>query len=278
MEYKYLISRQDFISYKTFSDNVDYDKKMKPFVKEAQDMDLKQAIGYPLFFDLLSKYGTEPASVDFSNYFGSGLNPNDKIINNLGGTATVLTNNGTTLTLSEVHGDWVLASTINVVNDTYKADISNIILGAYYKLVNGDVYTDYLGYYYQFEGLKSALAYWSFARFLERGNDYSTATGFVVKLTPESQPLSREEVSDKITQAKSGAISYWNEVEKYLYDMYVLNQNLFPLYAKTLYLKHKKKGGIRLSKVSKFDRESEIKIKNRGEVDGNGYCSGEMKI
>ena len=55
----YLISKSDVATWLQLpgvSGGGTDDKKMNRSIQEAQNFDLKQAIGYPLFFDLLNSY------------------------------------------------------------------------------------------------------------------------------------------------------------------------------------------------------------------------------
>lgn len=86
----------------------------------------------------------------------------------------------------------------------------------YVGLMDGKDYTDDDGYTHHFPGLRMALKSWTYARVLSEHQFYVTSHGIVVKSNDESVPASAKAVSEKIEQARSGAMHYWNLTLKYL--------------------------------------------------------------
>ena len=208
--------------------------------------------------------------MDYNNLTVSVFAVAEIITADNGATAKVVTNSGTVLNISDLTGNWEAAKSITGGTSGAKADVIKITFGDWYQFVNGLAsYTDYLGFTTGYEGIKPALIYWAYARYVERGQEIPTATGLVTKTTPYSEPLSARAIADKAAQAREAALAYWSNAEKFLYDKYIKTPAAWQLYAKTLYLKRRPGGGIKMSKVSRYDRENSLK--NKTNCPDNGY-------
>ena len=104
-----ILTSADFAAFKTLSHNTDFAKTLAQYAREAQNLDLKPALGYPLFYDLLAKYGKEAADLDYNNLTVSVFAVAEIITADNGATAKVVTNSGTVLNISDLTGNWEAA-------------------------------------------------------------------------------------------------------------------------------------------------------------------------
>lgn len=98
-------------------------------------------------------------------------------------------------------------------------------LSEYSDLWNGCTYT-FQGEKFRHEGLKTILAYHSYARYTSEAGIQSTATGFVQKTNQYSDPVNDKAISRKIAQARSAA----QICEGRTIDYICRNKTLYPLY------------------------------------------------
>ena len=82
---------------------------------------------------------------------------------------------------------------------------------AFKALLNGGVYVDRNGVKKSFEGLKSALAYFTYARFVRNDDGHVTRSGFMVKDNEHSARTSETEKERAYNDAVSIARRYLNE-------------------------------------------------------------------
>ena len=82
---------------------------------------------------------------------------------------------------------------------------------AFAPLLNGGTYKTPSGEIKTFEGLKSALAYFTFARFVRNGDGNVTRSGFMVKDNEHSARASESEKERTYNDAKSIAERYLSE-------------------------------------------------------------------
>lgn len=85
-----------------------------------------------------------------------------------------------------------------------------------YKLLNGGYYTDDCGTEQFFEGLKAALAYLAYARFIRNHSTNVTTYGVVVKTGEDSTPADARTISAAALDAQrigedylAAAVRYW---------------------------------------------------------------------
>ena len=109
----------------------------------------------------------------------------------------------------------------------YKALIDGIVAGTaiYVTLMDGEEYvcgTETI----DFPGIKPALAWFSYARYLGDQDSYSTVNGIVVPSTDHSNPLSEKAVTRRISQAREAGAHYLDETHKYLCE----KSTTYPLY------------------------------------------------
>lgn len=86
-----------------------------------------------------------------------------------------------------------------------------------YKLLNGGYWIDTNGITHYFDGLKAALAYLAYARFLRNHSTNVTAYGVVVKTGEDSTPADARTISAAALDAQrigeaylTAAVQYWN--------------------------------------------------------------------
>jgi hypothetical protein len=96
-------------------------------------------------------------------------------------------------------------------------------------LIDGGEY-EFKGRNYQFEGIATILAYFSYARFVMSSSAVSTSFGMVVKTNPNSQPLGLEERKNFYYKKKAEAGLLFNDfksfVERNLIDYPSWNEQL----------------------------------------------------
>ncbi len=85
----------------------------------------------------------------------------------------------------------------------------------YLNILPGKEY-EHDGKTYYHEGLEAVLAYFSYARFILKGNVVSTSHGFVVKKTPNSEPISQNEKKDLYYSHRQDANKLFENVAKYM--------------------------------------------------------------
>jgi hypothetical protein len=95
-------------------------------------------------------------------------------------------------------------------------DVNESPINKYNKLVEGEEYTNSESHTIIFSGLRMALKYWAYARFIAKQQVNATASSVVVKTNPWSVPVAPEVIEAETASARSGAISYWEEAKKYL--------------------------------------------------------------
>jgi len=83
-------------------------------------------------------------------------------------------------------------------------------------LFNGGTYTDSQGNTVQFSGIKAVLSYFAYARSVAQNSIQDTPFGQKQLQAEWAIPPSQKAIDYKINQIKSGAISYWHEVENFL--------------------------------------------------------------
>lgn len=146
---KYLITQDDI---KRFRPTAELDdKRINPYILEAQILDLKPVLNDALFYDLLLKF-------DDSN------------------------------------------------DSSYEK---------YNELLNGKVYT-YNAQTIFFAGVKAMLSYYALARFIVGNPVQITRMGVVTKINAQSEPASPQVINGAVNELRSAAITYQNEVIKFL--------------------------------------------------------------
>lgn len=124
----------------------------------------------------------------------------------------------------------------------------------YQELWEGSTWTASDGRTYRHEGLKTVLIYFAYYRYVMNSSQNETAFGIVQKLEQYSQQVSEKTIQRKIDNARSAALSYWNDVE------WFLNSN-FQDYPLWLYACSEEK---KRSKVSSVDgNDSRISKDNK---------------
>lgn len=171
-----LIGLSDFGDYKHITSNLNASIKLDPYIREAQEFDLRPLMGTEFYLALCEDFEASPS------------------------------------------------------------------LATYEDLFNGSEYT-IGGVKHQHNGIKAALIYFAYARYIPGGQVNSTPFGLVQKLNQtDSQPVSDKIIARLVQQARSGAESYWSRTHKFLLD----NINSYPLYR---YPRKPKSGGMRFISV-----------------------------
>lgn len=121
----------------------------------------------------------------------------------------------------------------------------------YEELFNGKTYLDKsINSNISFEGVKLALIYYSYARFLNNQNSNVTAFGIVQKENDFSAPSDEKRIARLVTAATQAAEAYKNDFIKFLND----NSTDYPLWLKENTSSIATKGGINVSRVTKGGR------------------------
>lgn len=85
----------------------------------------------------------------------------------------------------------------------------------YVKLIDGRTYI-YNGRAYNFQGIATVLSYFAFARFKLNSSAVSTSHGFVIKTTPNSEPLSLAERKNDYYEKQRQANLMMEDVVKFI--------------------------------------------------------------
>lgn len=88
-------------------------------------------------------------------------------------------------------------------------------LPIYSDLYNGSEFT-HCGKTIRHEGIKTVLAYLTYARYVLNSNVESTAFGTVRKKTEDSEQVDEKTITRLHNQAYAGAMEYWEDVVKFL--------------------------------------------------------------
>jgi hypothetical protein len=93
-------------------------------------------------------------------------------------------------------------------------------------LIAGGTYTNPDGHLVTFQGLKAALACYTYARYILAKNAVDTPFGMVSKVTEYSTPVSQEQLVSIASEKRNEANLYLRECTTYLDD----NSTQFPLW------------------------------------------------
>jgi hypothetical protein len=267
MPYNYLITSADINDYKLIADSVN-DERIKPFIKEAQDFDLKEQLGYAFFSDIFTNYVNISFVINVTGIVNGPFVIGNAITGNNGGTGKISAVGLTTVTVIQPVGNWRYATAVSSGTNT-TADVASFVFNKYYKLMYGENYTDYLLLPVEFEGLRAALVYWSFARFIEKQQETITSHSFVRKTNQYSEPVSNSAIAARITQARNGAVAYYQAVEKYLYDIERSSPGTFPIWVKTKQYGTRQRGGMRIGSADRFKNHDTVKGHDSLDTDFN---------
>lgn len=252
----YLITKTDILDYKQFTDNVP-DNRINPYILEAQEFDLKAALGYALYFELMSQY--KRISIAYNTLaigvFTVGETVSGKLSATVVATGTVISNASGVLVLDIVSGSFDTATTLLGGTGGATANITSITYGKYYKLLHGEEYTDSSSIAITYKGIIAPLVYWSYARFVENQSMTVTATGLSEKTNEFSKGVGDKMITQRISQARSGALAYFEFVKKYLCDKNTADATNFPLW-NTGSKEQRIGGGNRFTTVDRFTSES----------------------
>lgn len=144
----------------------------------------------------------------------------------------------------------------------YDDFVKNNTDAKYLELLNGAEYIDPQGYLCNFDGLKAALSYWAYARFLENQQITVTSHSVVTKDNPYSTPIDSKTIMQRVAHARSGGLAYYEQAEKFLYDKNFEDPNNYPLWLKSI-RKKPKTSGMRITKIDAFNRQYSTRPRTR---------------
>lgn len=102
---------------------------------------------------------------------------------------------------------------------------ADVMYTKYQSLLKGKVWT-YNANQEQFSGITPMLSYYALARFIEANPFHVTRSGFVKKVVTQSETASAEEIRTMCNGLRSAAMSYQNDVVRFLEN----NNTDYPLY------------------------------------------------
>ncbi|MDA8956151.1 hypothetical protein N9H19_00840 [Flavobacteriales bacterium] len=102
-----------------------------------------------------------------------------------------------------------------VCEDFFNDLFENMTDDKFVLLIDGGSYT-FENKTYHFKGLKSVLAYFTYARFLMHSPVVSTSHGVVIKETPHSSPLSLAERKNYYNHHRANGGKLFEQVKKYI--------------------------------------------------------------
>lgn len=114
----------------------------------------------------------------------------------------------------------------------YDPDVSGGPDEIYQTLMEGEEYVNSNNETILFPGLRMALKYWASARFLNRQQATVTTHSVVTKKEANSEPVDPDVVGMLVREARSAAVSYWNDAKAYLdtkkdvYTLWKYNSNV----------------------------------------------------
>jgi len=91
------------------------------------------------------------------------------------------------------------------------------------KLLDGGTY-EYNSVTYIYAGLKTVLAYFFYARYIQQSNEFDTFSGMVEKNLEDSNALQIGTIKNRINSVKKIAFKYWEECERFI----IANSSEFP--------------------------------------------------
>ncbi|HEY4326392.1 MAG TPA: hypothetical protein VGN20_20580 [Mucilaginibacter sp.] len=264
--YMYLIDINSIMLFEDISTNID-PKRINSCIKQAQDLDLALFMNDAFYYDFikwLSNSGLSTITISTpattavdGTYTGQAITPTSGA--GIGGSVTFTVLNGVvtsavqtvpgsgfavgdTFTCAAITGAVFTIATLQVVFLPGTPQL-------YLNFFNGCVYNDINGNPVSYQGLVPALAYLTFARFIELDPFRFTSTGAVQKHHDLSEPLSAKQISLLISGKRSIANAHLNKVEKFLY----VNRASFPLWRYNEKEKNSRQPGARIRGVDKTD-------------------------
>lgn len=263
----YLINDSDLRLHEDISTNVDA-KRILVFVAKAQLLDLRVFMGKAFYDDFIQSFtntqgvakilittrtttaanGVYPAQA-IGTTSGSGTNAKFDV--------TVLNGSVSNITISDPGKGFALNDTLTIasvpgavftVSDLVPIPVlAQNAPQAYADLFNGIDYTDKAGHNIQYSGLKPALVYWTFARFLEADAYRFTSTGVVTKSHDDAQPITEKQLASFVSQQRSTANSFANDIEEFLWN----NKDNYPLWRYNQRNKNARQPGARIRGVDR---------------------------
>ena len=110
----------------------------------------------------------------------------------------------------------------------YKAFVDGVTASTaiYTTLLDGESYVWCSDETIDFPGVRPALAWYAYARYLSGANHYSTVNGIVVPTNEHSEAMSEKGITRQISEAREAASHYIDEMHRYLCE----KETTYPLY------------------------------------------------
>lgn len=260
--YLYLISMSDMASVIDISSNIDA-ARINTCIKNAQDLDLSLFMGDAFWYDFNNQFeGNGGISGVTSSGITSAANGVYPLLSVIGGSGTlamvsvtifnkaisnisVVTpginyNVGDLFTCAEIPG--ITFSILSLAAD-FKPGTSQL----YQDFFNGCVYNDTNGHPVQYQGIKPALVYWTFARFTQIDQIRYTTTGPVGKRHDNADPATPKQLAQIVEMQRSEANAYCNKIEKFLH----INRQYFTLWRMSEGNKNSRQPGPRIRAIDR---------------------------
>lgn len=273
--YLYLMDMSDLAKFPAISTNID-PKRVNPAIRDAQDMDLSLWMGDAFWYDFLNQFsltGFLTAAISTAaTTAADGTYTDRPIVGGSGsdGFATFVVLGGKVTSVTQTRpgigyqiGDSFTCASVSAATFTitglcgvFNSDVTQL----YQDFFNGCVYKDLSGNNVRYDGIIPALAYLTFARFVEVDQVRYTTTGPVQKSHDDSQPVSAKQIAQLVEMQRSKANAYINKIEKFLY----IHKQDFPLWRINQSNKESRQPGARIRAIDRTKY-------NRGSYGGYGY-------
>lgn len=260
--YLYLMSMSDLAALQDISPNINPDR-VNACIKDAQDLDLSLFMGDAFWYDFLNQF-------DLTGFLNAGVTVAattaadgtyiaQALIGGSGSgafaTFTVLggkvikvqqTSPGFGYKVGDIFTCGALPGasfSITGLCGVLKAGTSQL----YQDFFNGSVYKDFQGNNIKYDGIIPALAYWTFARFIEVDQIRYTTTGPVGKNHDQADNATPKQINALVEMQRSKANAFCNKIEKFLY----IHKTDFPLWQMNEANKNSRQPGARIRAVDR---------------------------
>jgi hypothetical protein len=262
--YLYLVSMADIGGLVALSPNIDVNR-INNNIRDAQELDLRVFMGdafYCNFINYFSNTGLASAILPTAATGGRDSIYTNQPVNTITGngenaTANYTISGGliTAFTMTAPGDSFAIGDTFNFdeapegiftvsgLTPVFNPNTPEIITQLFY----GCIYEDLSGNPINYAGMLYAIAYWSFARFLEFDSVQYTATGPVQKMHDASEPVKTSDVQKIVTAFRSKANASANSIEKFLY----INKTSFPLWRMNQDSKNSRQPGARIRGIDR---------------------------
>ena len=270
------MSMSDLAALQIISPNIDANR-VNACIKDAQDLDLSLFMGDAFWYDFLNQFsltGFLGANVTVAaTTAADGTYANEPLIGGtgngakatfivLGGKVTSVVQTspgigyviGDSITCAAVPGATLSIATLCGVLNPGTSQL-------YQDFFNGSVYKDLSGNNVKYDGIVPALAYWTFARFIEVDQIRYTTTGPVGKNHDQADNATPKQIAALVEMQRSKANAYCNKIEKFLY----IHKQDFPLWRLSQQNKNSRQPGARIRAIDR------TRYNRGGTYGGQGY-------